>query len=264
MKQVCHSKCHASESWHPDRLLRRRQSSFPRAAGLDPSFRWDDKTSSLRPSRSFAGFTLIEILIAATLMSFIGLISFSSLFSALNAKDRVEKNSQQLHLLRQAVARMSREISMAYESMHSDPAQARRAEFIGAEKEIRFRAFAQFVEQKDAKTSDQVRIRYFIESENDGTRSLMRTAEVPPLQEKSEQAEKTQLLCPNVSSIKFEYYNELMNAWDPEWSTEGAARKNELPKRVRVTLAAVVPPNTKEQNFVGEAEIILSKPFGVQ
>jgi len=86
---------------------------------------------------------------------------------------------------------------------------------------------------------------------------------VPPLLDKSEEAEKKQLLCPNVRSVKFEYYNTLMGAWDPEWSTEGVARKNELPKRVRVTVVAALPDN-KEQQFIGEAEILLSKPFGVQ
>lgn len=66
-----------------------------------------------RPTAIY-GFTLIELMISAVLVAMMGVLIMASIHSSVASKDSAEKLSQRFQEGNQAIARMSREISMAY------------------------------------------------------------------------------------------------------------------------------------------------------
>ncbi|HEY1098568.1 MAG TPA: prepilin-type N-terminal cleavage/methylation domain-containing protein, partial [Myxococcota bacterium] len=65
-----------------------------------------------------AAFSLIEVLIAASLLAIIGALLLQSLSSSMDAKDAIETTSNRYHLVRSAMSRMVDELSMSYLSGH--------------------------------------------------------------------------------------------------------------------------------------------------
>src|SRR5690606_10365498 len=66
------------------------------------------------------GFTLAEVLIAVAILAMIGALSYGTLARAISARDRAEEITEFYHDIRQALTRMSREVSMAFLTTHYD------------------------------------------------------------------------------------------------------------------------------------------------
>ena len=64
------------------------------------------------------GFTLMEILIAVAILGMISMLSFGSIRGSVDASERAQKVTDRYHQIRQALARMSRELQSAYLSEH--------------------------------------------------------------------------------------------------------------------------------------------------
>ena len=113
--------------------------------------------------KNFPGFTLIEVMVATVLLGMMGVLLMYSLNSSITAKDTVDEISLRYQMVRQALARMSREISMAYLSKNialSEPSFVTQ-QFKGSQHRLFFSAFGNIVHQRDAKQSDQQVIGYY-------------------------------------------------------------------------------------------------------
>jgi len=208
------------------------------------------------------GFSLIEILIAGALLAIIGVMLMTTLNSSIEVKDRVDIISNRYFLIRQAMSRMCREISMAYLSAHknfSDPVVD--IQFKGEKSSLAFVAFGGFVRQKDAHESDQREITYFVGEDKNQVLSLMRKEKVNPTRYLGQEG-RTETLCPGVKSIEFKYWNDKTRSWDSEWKTEGVAAQQVLPSRVLIELVAIFK-NDVEQKFTTETEIWVTQPIKI-
>src|SRR5688572_5772506 len=113
--------------------------------------------------KSAHGFSLIEVMVATVLMGMMGALLMVSINSSVNAKEAVEEISGRYHLVRQAMSRMAREISMAYLSKNiniTEPAFV--TQFKGNKDSLYFSAFGNVVRQKDSKQSDQQVIGFYL------------------------------------------------------------------------------------------------------
>lgn len=208
------------------------------------------------------GFSLIELLIAAVLLAIIGLMLTTTLNSSIEVKERVDGISNRYFLARQALSRMAREISMAYLSEHKNfntPVVI--TQFSGEKSSLAFVAFGGFVRQKNAQESDQREISYFMQQDKDGISSLMRKEKVNPTNDLGKLG-KAYILCPNVKSIEFKYWNQSTKKWENEWSTGGAAAQKVLPSRVQVEMTAILE-NNQEEKFITETEIWITAPIKI-
>lgn len=166
------------------------------------------------------GFTLIEVMVATVLMGLMGALLMAAINSSVKAKDTVEEISGRYHLVRQAMSRMAREISMAYLSKHialGDPAFT--TQFKGRQDSVYFSAFGNVVHQKDAKQSDQQVIGFYLATDREGQQSLMRRAQ-PNLNLDVEKGGLAQVLCPKVSKLEFSYYDNRYKKWDESWVSD--------------------------------------------
>ncbi len=171
----------------------------------------------------FRGFTLIEIMVATVLMGMMGLLLMQSINSSVRAKDSVEHISQRFHEVRQAMSRMSREISMAYLSKHMNLNEtAFVTQFKGEKNKLFFSAFGHVVRQKDAKESDQQVLGFYLATDKNGQKSLMRRI-FPHLNLDVTKGGHSQILCPNVSKLEFLYFDSRFEKWQESWSSDPAA-----------------------------------------
>ncbi|MCA9507323.1 MAG: prepilin-type N-terminal cleavage/methylation domain-containing protein [Myxococcales bacterium] len=168
----------------------------------------------------FSGFTLIEIMVATVLMAMMGLLLMTSLNTSVQAKDNVEHISQRYQEVRQALSRMSHEISAAYLSKNinlTEPAYL--TQFKGEKNKLFFSAFGHVVTQKDAKESDQQVLGFYLATDKNGKKSLMRRNN-SHLNLDVTRGGRSQILCPNVSELEFSYYDSRFKKWQDSWVSD--------------------------------------------
>lgn len=234
------------------------------------------------------GFTLMEVMVATVLMALMGILLMTSLNTSVNAKENVEHISQRFQDVRQAMSRMSREISMAYLSKHvflADPIVV--TQFKGYKDRLYFSAFGHSVHQKDAKESDEQVIGFYLAPDKNGQMSLMRRMQAN-LNLDVETGGRAQVLCPNVTKLSFSYFDDKLNKWDEQWiadptnnqasaplpkptSTPGEEKDTEakptssqkswrLPSFVKISMTAEMG-NGEEMTWVSETQIVVQDPL---
>lgn len=230
------------------------------------------------------GFSLIEVMVAMVLLALMGLLLMQSLNSSVRAKDEAENISGRFQEARQAMARMSRDISMAYlsKNMYSlEPNYI--TQFKGRKNSLFFSAFGHVVRQKDAKESDQQVLGFYLAEDKKGQQSLMRR-EHPNLNLDVEQGGKSQVLCSNVSKLEFSYYDDRLNKWEETWIADPSASQGQapatnkaalgkegeeqketpkiwrLPAAVKITMSVVMEEG-HEMNWVSEVGIPVQEPL---
>lgn len=219
------------------------------------------------------GFSLIEIMIAATLLVMMGTMLFSTINSSLNAKTLVEDISLRHQLARQALSRMAREISMAYLSKHynkNDPAYV--TQFKGYSDRLYFSAFGNLVTQKDQKQSDQQVLGYFLAKDKNGNDALYRQYH-PNLSLDVEKGEMKQILLRNTVKLEFLYYDDKNDKWEDKWiidplnvieddkdkNNEERKKSLRLPSLVKITLT-IKMPSEQNMKWTTITEIQTNKP----
>jgi type II secretory pathway pseudopilin PulG len=135
-------------------------------------------TTTTARERAARAFSLIEILIAASLLAIIGALLMQSLASSIDAKEAIEGTSNRYHLVRSATSRMVDEISMAYLSAHrpTTGAEIRAVTgFKGERDRIDMTGFGYVPRVEDEKKSDQRQLSFFLDTDpRTGPKSLMR------------------------------------------------------------------------------------------
>lgn len=213
------------------------------------------------PRKKVRGFTLMEGLIASSLLAIIGVFMATSLNSSITAKELIEETSGRYHVVRQAMSRMVDEISMSYLSAHNTTPELRvRTGFTGERDELHFVAFGHVRRKAEAKESDSREISYFLGAdERTGAESIIRRVQSNP-DDEFDDGGREQTLLPDVTNLEFEYFDPQTEEWEDKWDWEGTATRDRLPTRVRITFTARMP-GEREQTFTSQTKIWLIKPW---
>jgi general secretion pathway protein J len=225
-----------------------------RARGLSPDLR--------RPAK---GFTLVEVLIAVGITASMAVMTVGSLRSMDRASDAARLQDERYAGARVALARLSREVSMAFLSDNYDSARYRDplTLFMGRDDELTFSTMSHTRLYWDAKESDQSIVAYKVDSDPDhsGGRALFRR-EKPRLDDEPDRGGRTDLVADHVTSLRFQYWDVKRRDWVREWSTRSSEHMRELPQRVRIELEMTLADGRTEK-FVTEARIELrGRPLG--
>ncbi len=209
------------------------------------------------------GFTLLEVVIALTLFAFMGVSLTSIMSSTIDVKDDVEKVSVRQHLIRQAMDRMVREIEMMYLDDHTGGSEVRYVSgLIGSDDRIDFTAFGHVPLKQDAKESDQREIAYYMGHDpRSGDEALMRRVDTNT-DDELEEGGREQLLCPNVESIQFEFWDAQNTDWLDRWDTTDSRFTGKLPERIRITMKTY--DEGEEQTFQTQAKIWLPRAISIK
>lgn len=209
-----------------------------------------------------SAFTLIEVMLALAILTFITTIMWGSFSQTATNKRAVESAQERLHTVRVALLRMSREIEMAYLSRSENTALTNRRTFLtgtarGDVDELMFSSFAHQRLRAGAFESDTGLISYYgARDPDDGRiRNLMRR-ETKRLQAEDPNviAGESYVLCPDVARVKFQYFDHRKKEWENDWSTVNASGTQYLPSHIRITLT-VIDERGQEVSYSTDARI---------
>jgi len=222
---------------------------------------------STRARRAATGFTLIEVMLALAILTFITTIMWGTFSQTSTNKRAIEAAQDRLHTVRVALMRMSREIEMSYLALGEVTAgNYRRTFFEGTSKgdvdELTFSSFAHQRLRGGLAEGDGALVSYFGERDPDDRRvlNLMRR-ETHRLQADDPKTipGDAYVLCPDVVKVKFAYYDFKKKEWDSEWNASQGYVTTYLPTHVRITLT-VVDERGQEVSYSTDARIQMTEP----
>jgi prepilin-type N-terminal cleavage/methylation domain-containing protein len=157
--------------------------------------------------KSASGFTLIEVMLALAILTFITAIMWGSFSQTATDKRAIEAAQDRLHTVRVALARMSREIEMAFLSDAENTALVeKRTFFVGSSHgdvdELSFSTFAHQRLRGGLAEADTAVVRYYGERDPDDRRILnLMHRETRRLQAEEPKtiAGEAYVLCPDVA-----------------------------------------------------------------
>jgi len=219
--------------------------------------------------RPRGGFTLIEVMVAVSILAVVSTLVWSTFRQTTLTKKNVEAQSIRYRTVRIALDRMAREIAMAFLSQNEDTAQAeRRTRFVGRKRgtvdELTFSYFGHQRLYEDASEGDSALLAYYSEPDRDkrGTTNLMRRESRRLGYFKSEDlAGQVDILCDDIVRLKLDYWDARDKQWREEWNTLSSdGQPDRLPSKVRITLV-VRDERAKEIPFQTQARVHMQEPL---
>jgi general secretion pathway protein J len=199
----------------------------------------------MRARRSRRGFTLLELLVAISILAMVSILIYSAFASMRRSKEGLERIQDRYREGRIAMQRVSRELASAYLSAHlpiNVQAAVQKTAFVGKHENpadrVDFNAFAGIRRARGAHESDQVEISYFGSRNPDssGSLDLARRVSVRPDID-PQHGGRVEVLATDIDLFQLEYLDPQTAMWTDSWdSTQVTGQPNRLPLQVRVTL----------------------------
>jgi general secretion pathway protein J len=208
------------------------------------------------------GFTLVEIMIAASITAFIGLVVGGSYLQVDRAAELVRDQSSRDSAARLAVSRLASEITMAFLSEHYDRARFRDRPtlFKGQEDGLLFTTMAHVRRYQDAAESDQSVVEYSLERSPSGDGEALFRREKVLLDDEPDRGGRKDLVADHLDKLELRYWDRARKEWIREWSTRSTERLNELPSRVRIQVT-LREADGKRLVFTTQAAVAIPTPL---
>ena len=216
------------------------------------------------------GFTLVEVLIALSIVAIISSLIYGSFARTFDVREQVTQSQERYHGLRVALERMAREISMAFvyncQQLDTPTGERRQQTLFKLEHEgkfdkLTFTSFSHLRLFKDVHESDQNVLSYFGEDDakHSSQYNLMRR-EKARIDGQPEEGGETQVLCPDIKELRFDFWDNVKNDWVDDWDCSRIERQNQLPRLVRIKLVAA-EGHDKQIKLSTIARIFTLKPL---
>ncbi|HEY7725504.1 MAG TPA: prepilin-type N-terminal cleavage/methylation domain-containing protein [Anaeromyxobacteraceae bacterium] len=213
------------------------------------------------------GFTLVEVMIAASITAVIGALVAGAFQRAAAARELAEAQDERFTGARLALTRMAREVEEAFLSEHYDRKRFTERPTLfrgldrGQEDDLLFATFAHARLLRDAKEADQAVVEYSVGPDPDrpGARALFRR-EKPRIDEDPERGGARAVVLEHVVGFDVQYWDWKRQEWAREWDTSSADRKGFLPTRVRFRLVLRMPDG-KDRPFETQARVAIVRPL---
>ena len=197
------------------------------------------------------GFTLLELMVAMAIFSFMSLIIWNSFKDAFDLRKSLEENQKELHESRTVLNKITSELSSAFLSLNIIPNIAEDKQptiFLGTPNSVRFCSFSHQRVLKNAKESDQSETEYLIETGKDAKeKEVIRKEYVNLVAERDRSVEPLKLtLLDRALELTFRYCDPKKGEWINDWNSAGSDQKNRLPLAVEITLKYL--PYLTEEN----------------
>jgi general secretion pathway protein J len=196
-------------------------------------------------SRRARGFTLIELVVAVTVLAFVTLLLYGAFSSMKSSRDGLARIQDRYREGRVAMARIARDLSSSYISQHIPISPAlivQKTAFVGKVgipgHRVDFNAFSNVQRDRSAHVSDQIEVSYFAsdDPERSGTYDLVRrTSEYPD--EEPDKGGRVEVLATDIDLFQLEYLDATTGLWTETWdTTQATGQTNRMPLQVRVRL----------------------------
>lgn len=204
------------------------------------------------------GFTLIEVLVAVTLLAIIAFLVWQAMGSSIASKERFEKRDRAFRSASLALDRISRDLQMAvlfsnveFLGVSEAGEQRTKSVFVGEnngdQDKIAFNSVSHVRYLKDTKESDLAEVGYFLEPEEEkeeggvsGLFALKKREQSPPDAE-PDQGGTVMTLLEGVKELNFRYYDRRKTEFGEEWDTTKVDFVGKLPRAVEITMVIQDP-----------------------
>ena len=202
--------------------------------------------NAVRSAASKRGFTLVELLVATAVLTFISLLIYGAFSGLQRSKDGVTRINDRYHEGRGALQRIAFDLQAAYLSAHVplDRSQAVVQTGFVAESgspadKLSFNAFVNRRLDENVRQSDQAEISYSgaaVKGQS-GVIDLLRRLDPSPDLE-PEEGGRVEVLATDIDLLDLQYLDPLTGLWQERWDTTQAltGQPNRLPLQVKVTL----------------------------
>jgi general secretion pathway protein J len=209
--------------------------------------------------------TMIEVLVAMAIVTLMMLGVWRSFSATITVSEMTVDIQERYSTVRNAMDRMAAELSTAYLSFNRNPAEPRHFTLFegrndGDGDSVTFSSFAHLRIRRDANEGDQTVIQYFLERDpNDLNRTHLYRRETKRLTgdrpEDLRRYAPAYVLCEDVESLQFEYWDSARQEWLDEWRTTVAeGQPDRLPPRVRIKLG-IMNSEREVQYFVTQTTL---------
>ena len=214
------------------------------------------------------GFTLMEIMIAVSILGMIGTLSFGTLRSSVDARERTLGVTDHYHQVRQSMLRMTREIQSAFLSEHRDCEDPQNKTIFPGKRSsngmrLDFPSFSHFKIRADANESDQNELSYFVDSHpDDSSRKALFRREQARIDEEPEEGGSIKLMAEDVLDIEFEFFDPQDKEWEDEWDSTSMDFKGKLPLFVKIQITALDSAGN-EQKFTTKTRLFVQQAMAI-
>lgn len=203
------------------------------------------------------GFTLIEVLVAVSLLAVIMTLVWTTTSQSLRARERIEARSEVYHEARVTLAKIQRDFSMAFlvllpedlgkKGDHVAMKTAFHGQDSGKEDSVYFDSMDHLRLFRSSRESETCEVGYKVEknSEDSHLFQLMRR-ESPWVDEHPDEGGDWIVLSDHLTGLNLEYYDATKKEWTGEWNSESDIQKNRLPRAVRITITLPDPDQEGE------------------
>jgi len=209
------------------------------------------------------GLSLLELIVAISVLAFISLAIGSAFSSTVRASDILESDAENARSVRVAFSRLCRELGSAFISDRYDirryrDSHERPTNFVGAKDKLLFTTFAHQRLYQDSKESDQMLVEYRLQSSKNhpGQKDIVRRQKTI-LSGRIDEGGTESVFLEDVDQITFSYWDILKKEWVDEWDTRKPERKSLLPTRVKV--AITLNENGNVATYVTQAQLTLTR-----
>jgi general secretion pathway protein J len=191
------------------------------------------------------GFTLIELIVAVTVLGFVTVLLYGAFASMKSSRDGLVRIQDRYREGRIAMARIVRDLQSAYISQHvplSPALVVQKTAFVGKvgipAHRVDFNAFSNVQRDRSAHVSDQIEVSYFSsdDPEKAGTIDLVRRTSEYPDNEPGKGG-RVEVLATDIDLFELEYLDPTTSLWTENWdTTQATGQTNRLPLQVRIRL----------------------------
>jgi general secretion pathway protein J len=195
--------------------------------------------------RARRGFTLIELVVAITVLAFVTMLLYGAFSGMKASRDGLARVQDRYREGRIAMARIARDLQSAYISQHvpiSPALVVEKTAFVGKGgipgHRVDFNAFSNVQRDRNAHVSDQIEVSYFASDNPDqpGTYDLVRRTSEYPDNEPGKGG-RVEVLATDIDLFELEYLDPTTSLWTETWdTTQATGQANRMPLQVRVRL----------------------------
>ncbi|MBI3017957.1 MAG: type II secretion system protein [Deltaproteobacteria bacterium] len=220
--------------------------------------------------KSQSGFTLIEIIVAMSIFSFIAMATATSISRGMAVKKRAEREWDETHGIRTAMNFLNRDISLAFHVKKppqgafftQDSSRWFKTYFKGQADQLSFTSLSNRRLYTNTHESEVCEVGYSLtssekeeDSEKNGRYSLSRRKS-PVIDEDQERGGDPFTLIDHLKEIQFKYYSQKQDRWSEEWDTSRRDTEDRFPDAVEIKF--IVLQNQKEVEY--STKIMVANP----